>query len=174
MSSFDIKNLIVQGVNSAITRPFVEAQQAHKKPVYPYATFQVLTAHSNEYEHDNIKTENVASSNPSFTYDVRKSKIEQPQMILSINAYSKISASDTTDNSIQEAVELAQEIKDWLDFKGDLYLEQNNITVVESEDILQRDVFIVDQYERRYGFDVRIRYDESIDVTIESIEQVTL
>ena len=174
MSSFNIKILLAQGVNDAITATFLEAEQAHKKPTYPFATFQVLTAHINEYVHDNIIRENVASGDPTFPLNVRKSKIEQPQMILSINAYSKIPANNSPDNSIQQAYELAQEIKDWLDFKGDEYLEANNIVVIESGNIEQRDVFIVDQYERRYGFDVTIRYNESVDVTIGTIEEAEI
>lgn len=161
MNSYEVKRIIAEGLNNEFTELIVEAEQVHKKPDYPFATFQVIVANQNEYVHDNIKRENVPITDPNFTYNVRKSKIEQPQMTMTINAYSLVT---------QEANELAQNIKDWLDFRGDLYLDSNNIVVVESEDIQQRDLLIVDNYERRYGFDVIIRYDNEVNVDIETIE----
>ena len=166
MNSNQVKDLIAIGINTDFSELFIEAEQVHKKPNYPFATFQVIMAHSNEYEHDNIKTERIPNTvDPNFNYDIRKTKVEQPQMTMSINAYS-LSAEDAND--------LAQRIKDWLDFKGDIYLSSNNITVIESEDITQRDILIVDNYERRYGFDVRLRYSRDIDVTIETIENTSI
>ena len=167
MNSTQVKNLIATEINRVFSEQFVEAEQVHKKPTYPFATFQVLISHISEYEHDNIELRNYDSG----TGNVDKFQLEQPQMTMTINAYSRAPGnSHQIDNSIEQATDLAQRLKDWFDFQGDLFLNANGIVVVESEDITQRDLLIIDNYERRYGFDVRIRYVKETSYNIETIE----
>ena len=171
MNSTQVKQLISTEIDRVFTESFIEAEQPHKKPAYPFATFQVLLSHINEYEHDNIERRNYNQANQ--TIDLYK--LEQPQMTMTINAYArKPSDPSVMDTSIEDATDLAQRLKDWFDFEGDLFLNKNQISVIESEDITQRDVLIIDNYERRYGFDVRLRYNREINFTIETIENTNI
>lgn len=162
MNSIEVKDVVSIGINENIGR-FIEANQVHKKPNYPFATFKVITSYSDEKDGDILVNRKVASDNPIFEYDIQTSKIEQPTMTMSINAYS---------NDEVEAYELAEKIKNWLEFKGEFYLDANGIVIVNTTDIQNREVLIVDNYECRQGFDLIIRFDRTIERRVETIENV--
>ena len=58
---------------------------------------------------------------------------------------------------------------------GVLALKDKNIVIVEITNVTARDNFITIDYDRRYGFDVRIRLaDEEVRETEEIIEKINL
>ena len=98
---------------------------------------------SNEIENKLVDLKETLSSNVEITF--------------SFNAYSLSSL---------EAKNLGKLAHDYFRFAGYQYLSDNGIIVVDVGNVQNRDLLEVDQYERREGFDVRIR-------TLDTIERIT-
>ena len=61
---------------------------------------------------------------------------------------------------------MIKKVHDYFRFSGYQYLSDNGIIVVGVGNIQNRDLLEVDEYERREGFDVRMR-------TLDTIERIT-
>lgn len=92
--------------------------------------------------------------------------IEQDhELVLSVTA--------TTDE-IESATNLAYKALDWFKGIGWLTLSDLNIHVVKVENMTNRDVFLNIEYERRQGFDVRLRVRGQTKFSPEIIEEINL
>ena len=139
MNSNDVKTILLTGINTNIA-PFlcIEASQVYKKPSCPFSTLNILTSHISEIGFDRKTSEKVTSSNPSFDYDIKNSKQEDAEMIISISSFSLIDS---------EASELIHELNDFFMFLGDEFFKDNGISVISVENITSIDFLIVDNYE---------------------------
>jgi hypothetical protein len=163
MSTMAARNGIVKGLHEWLGCPVVPTDTADPKPDYPYISHKITSAQNNNTFW--LEDEPVPSNNPDFEYDILTTRKEQPQFTLSINAYS---------DSDEAAYDLAVKVRDWFTFHGDLYFVDMNIAVVQATNITDRTQQIVDDFERRYGFDVRIRAARAIARRVETIESHTL
>jgi len=153
------KNVIIMGLNEYINVPVVPTDTADRKPNYPYMSYKILSAlEGNTFA---LVDEIIPSDNPAFQYDVEVTRKEQSHFTISMNAYSL---------NEDEARELAIKATDWFNFYGTRFLSSHNLVVVNTTNINDRTQQIVDDYERRYGFDVRIRAARGITKRVETIE----
>jgi hypothetical protein len=141
MDIITLRNAIIPELAAYINAPLIAQDGEGEKPKGQHATYKITTSYGrgtgreNEYfqptaESLTIKTENEYRTTFSFS------------------AYSM---------DDDESYLLAQKIYDWFAFVGYDFLNQLGATVTEQTDIINRDAFIVENYERRNGFDVIIR-----------------
>lgn len=159
MNPYNVQDAIIIGLNRALTPQIVSADQEAPKDSYPFGSVKVITAYTNEIGEDVIVVTEADVDNATV------SKLEMPEMTLSVNAYSLNDA---------ETYGLIQDMKDWFEFNSEFYLDNLGIAVIDTTDIQNRDVLIQDNYERRFGFDARVRYNRTISKTIESINTVEI
>lgn len=158
-----IRNCIVKGLHDYLKVDVVYTDNAKKKPKYPYLSYKFISLHIPQNYH--VLTDVVSSEDADFEFDVEYTKIEQPKMILSISSYS---------NDEVEAYDLALRVKEWFKFYGYYYLKANGIIVNSVGNVQDRTIQIVDNYEKRQGFDVTIRVVDVQKMRIETIEQINM
>ncbi|MGY3186449.1 phage neck terminator protein [Lysinibacillus sp. TE18511] len=130
----------------------IQADGMGKQPPYPFFSIKNISpaigvGQATEYVEDNIMT------------------IEQDvEIILSITCNA---------GKIEDAEDYSNKARGYFLGKGSIELSDVNIAVVEVLDANNRDVFLTVDYERRVGFDIRLRVRgrESFEVdVIKSIE----
>lgn len=156
-----IRNAIVKGLYDYLNVPVVPTDDVGDKPNYPYISYKFTTLKIPQGSH-NLYKDIVPSNDERFQYDIEYTREEQPKMIISMNAYS-------TDDV--EAFQLALEMESWFKFQGYRFLKDNEIVVVNISNIQDRTIQIVDNYERRQGFDVAIRVMDIQKLRLETIEK---
>lgn len=96
----------------------------------------------------------------------RSTVIEQDlELVLSVTS---------TSEEIESATNLAYKALEWFNGKGWLSLADLNIQVVKVENMTNRDVFLNVEYERRQGFDVRLRVRGQASYLPGTIEEINL
>jgi len=157
-----IRNAVISALATYISHPVVMLDQAAKKPPYPFVGYKVITPYAPERGSVAEIDEMVPSANPDFEYDIERTAIEQPTMTISFTVYAK-----TED----EALSLALQAQEWLRFSGYDTLSENNVVVVETTPVQNRDTLIINDYERRQGFDAILRSVSESTKRIETLEQ---
>ena len=153
-----IRNQIVQGLHKHTGINVVPTDTADHRPDYPYITYKIISSHdSNTFS---LVDEPIESGDPDCENGVNVIRMEQPYFNLSINTYS--------DNE-EAAHNLAVRARDWFTFHGDFFFVDLNVVVVSATNITDRTQQIIDDFECRYGFDVRIRAARAIAKRVESI-----
>ncbi|ABR46653.1 hypothetical protein Amet_4356 [Alkaliphilus metalliredigens QYMF] len=136
------------------------ADQKGEKPQYPYITFKII-AEPDDPSVGIYNYETVESENPNFDSDIEVQKIETSEPSFSINVFAK---------TAEEAKSVAMKTKDFFKFHGCEWLKRKNIVTVSTSTIENRDALMIIDYERRYGFDVILRYTRELKKKIETIE----
>jgi len=167
MNSNYVKNLIAKEINDNVltTEKFIEAAQVYKKPAYPYATFSIQTAYIGEIGFDRKTSKKITSEDPNWDWDIENAKMEDASLVMTIAAYSL---------QDDEASELIHKLSNFFNFLGDEFFKNNGISVISVENITKIDFLIIDNYERRYTFDVKIRYPREIKYVVETIETIQI
>lgn len=142
-------------------RIVVDTDNIKEKPDYPFYSIKAILIRQDAGEAGNYSADFVRSLDERFKYDYLERLETQPNAVISVNAYGK-------DNIT--AASAAMDAFGFFKFAGRLRLEKENYIVVDVTDIQDRTVLNVDNYEYRYGFDVRIRYVHSIERRTETIE----
>lgn len=149
-----IRNAIVSGLNDYISDGIViEAGTVNKKPSYPYVSFTAISPYNEEFE--NPKAILFDDSNEKII------RIEDAEIVFSFSIHS---------NVYDEAHALALEVKRYFEF--DNQLSPSGIAIKDTSAIQNRDVLLVEQRERRLGFDVTIRVESVIESNVSVIENV--
>lgn len=159
-----IRNSIVSGLYRYLNTPVVPTDDIGDKPDYPYVSYKLITLKISQGSH-NLLIDIVPSANEDFEYDIEYTREEQPKMVISINTYSLDDV---------EAYQLALNIESWFKFHGYQYLKENGIVVVSTSNIKDRTIQIVDNYEKRQGFDVTIRVTSIEKMIVENIEEINI
>jgi hypothetical protein len=154
---------IVKELHKFLGRPIVPTDTASRRPNYPYVSYKIIN--SQDAAAHALTDEAVDSTDPRFNYDVLTTRTEQPIFTMSINSYSMDEG---------EAYALAARARDWFIFYSDLYFVDLNIVTIGATIITDRTQQVVEDYERRYGFDVRIRAARAITKRVETIESFLL
>lgn len=97
--------------------------------------------------------------------DVQYTRYSNDTMSSSWNVYS---------DDIDEAHKIALMAQRWFIYDGRDYLKGKDIVVVEWTGIQNRDIFVVDAWERRLGFDTIFRVLSKIEKTVSTIETVDI
>ena len=130
-------------------RIVVDTDNITEKPDYPFYSIKAITIRQDAGEAGNYSADFVKSLDERFKYDYLERLETQPNAVISVNAYGKDNT--TASNAAMDAF-------GFFKFAGRLKLEKENYIVVDITDIQDRTILNVDNYEYRYGFDVRIRY----------------
>lgn len=165
MNYTDIRNTIVAGMYQDLGTIPVPTDTNAPKPDYPFLSYKFTTLFRPD-ANTKVKTrEFVPSNNDRFEYDVEHTLKQQPQMIISFSSYS-------LDDG--ESADLANKARKWFELAGRQYLKDNGIVVIEVTNIQDRTIQIVDNFEVRFGFDVRIRVYDETKTRTETIEKVNI
>ena len=152
----DIRTAMVSGLWEHMDIPIILANHNAPKPDYPFGRYTFTTPQQGFYPRSGFYS--VEEEGEMLDYK----RQDEGRMVLSLTFCSD----DST-----EAHEKALEAAAWFAWKGYFYLKEKGIIVVRVEAMTNRDTLIVDDYERRIGFDVQLRVDSSSTKEIESIEQ---
>jgi hypothetical protein len=143
------------GVKAETGLAFILASQTADKPEYPFYAYSPGSSKLVE----NIRTSEQVENDVTETW--RQSR----EITFTISA--------VTLNTF-EALELIENLKNWLKNTGYAYLSQNEIVFVKCSDAVQRDVFIINDYERRWSVDCVLRFSGAVSRTVPLVEKVIL
>ena len=170
-----IRNAIVSGLYQQMQVPVVPTDTSQPKPSYPFVSYKFTTLYRPDASVmvrsliENTRPEEPTEPEPppgtEFEYDVEYTLKEQPQMVLSVSTYSLDEA---------EAYDLAIQVQSWFKLYGYRYLKESNLIVVYTTALQDRSVLLVDNFEKRIGFDVTLRTVHEQKTRIESIEAYVL
>lgn len=146
-------------------RIVVDTDNIKEKPDYPFYSIKAITIRQDAGEAGNYSADFVKSLDERFKYDYLERLDTQPNAVISVDAYDK--------NGVRAAAS-AMDAFGFFKFAGRMKLEKENFIVVDVMNIEDRTVLNVDNYEYRYGFDVRIRYVHGIERRTETIETYTI
>lgn len=149
---------IVNLLQAHISCPVILADQAAPKPPYPYVGIKETSPFIPQPGQPNITDE-------PLSQDIRQVATSQPTKVLSVTIYS---------DSFQTAETLSQQVHDWFSFTGERQLKEAGFVVVNVTAITNRDSLIIDDYERRRGFDVTLRFTHVQESVVEAIEDVQI
>lgn len=141
----ETRNKLVDLLHQHVLRPVVSNDTTARRPTYPYLDYSV-TAVNNE----------AGEGNYSFDGEIDRVDL-QKRMSISINSYSEEET---------ESYQLAKEA--WNFFKH--HVDMHDLTVINQGEVKSRSVLVVDEFERRYGFDVFIRFEDSIEKQVGRID----
>jgi|SRR5690625_1328978 len=148
-------NEIVLMLERFVIHPVILGNQAAPRPSYPYIAINETTQYSPQAGH---------VENKNLPEDIKQIYVSQPTFTLSVTAYG---------NQFDDTRELAERAFVWFSFSGFNELKNAGFIVVDQSDITNRDSLIVDDYERRRGFDVTIRFADKQERVIEEIKKVS-
>ena len=153
MSIADIKNLLIPQIKTFVGVPVIAANQNAPKPDGTHASYKITSAY--------LK----APGQPNETVSSNKlTSDEEYKIVISFSSY---------DMDQDISFDLSQKIHDWFAFYGEEWLQSNNLVVSDITGIQNRDILLVDDYERRNGFDVTIKTVRTLEKQIDIIENVT-
>ena len=148
-----IRSVVVKGLKQYLKCPFIRFNQEGEPPAYPYGGYSVLTDKSQNNgsygEFPDGKARKAVKHSWSITFQ--------------------------SDNE-EEAYDLACKAKEWLDYVGTTYLNDNGVIVHSTTSVMPRDNLLTTNYEYKRGFDVFFNcFDEitSKRETGEIIERVS-
>lgn len=149
-------NDIITALEEYLDKPVIFTNQAAPKPPYPYIGVTETSAFIPAPGLPSVENEHLPE-------DINQIATSQPTKVLSITAYGL---------GISETAELAQQARDWFDFVGYRTLKEMGVTVADLGATGNRDTLIVDDYERRRGFDVTLRFVHRQERLLEEIKTV--
>jgi hypothetical protein len=152
MKITDVRDALIPKIKAFCNVPIIEADGNGPRPDGSHATYKFTTAFSK----DNGRATELFEDNQLIRQDSYK-------VTISISTY------DLDDDVSRD---LAQQIYDWFEFYGSDDLRAVNIAVVELSNIVNRDAFVVENYERRNGFDVIIRVSRELTRAANDVERV--
>ena len=174
-----VQNDIIKALADYMSMNIAHTNSSAERPPYPFLTYNITSPHLPHQVIDNFEKELVDSEEEGFDEDIEYASVTQPSLVLSINSHDTEDASTVETeggNMIMEqdngAYEKAKEVWDWFNLVGRDHLRQAGFTVVEAGNIEDRDVLHELNYERRKGFDVTLRYLDTVKITTETIESV--
>lgn len=141
------------GLKSYVGVPVVRAESEGDIPAYPFISVKQTTPFINMGQPVII--------NESAGQTIQQ--VTECVFSFTVNASTLESATDT-----------ANKARLYFLGKGVIELSDSSITIVEVFNATNRDVFLTDDYERRVGFDVRLRVLDVETYEIETIDTVIL
>lgn len=114
-------------------------------PAYPFVSFTVLNIHTKKGTYGNDGETKFSQASMTYSWTVQ--------------------AADD-----YRALELAQQLHDWFEETGRLWLKDNGMTFTGVGDITERDNMITVEYEHRKGFDCVMNVLNKVEQSSEVIE----
>jgi hypothetical protein len=157
MSLADIKSLLIPEIKNFVGVPVIDADQNAPKPDGTHSTFKVTSPYLKAVGKPNEDIEFGRWDNTLTSY-------EEYNFVLSFSTY---------DMDQDISFDLSQKIRDWFTFYGQDFMDSNNLVVSDITGIQNRDILLVDDYERRNGFDVTLKTIRTLEKQIDIIETVS-
>ncbi|KIL72719.1 LIC_12616 family protein [Bacillus badius] len=136
-------------------------QEGAKVPPLPYATYKVTSPYikgRGRGAFTQFVDEGSGAAYEKFT--------EQPLTTISFNVFA---------DDVDEARELAIQLRNWFTFAGTPYLQDRDIVVRSAGNVENRTTHLIDHYEYKHGFDVQLRTEEEqVRLMTESIETIEI
>ena len=153
-----VRNALIKGLHDYMNLLVIQSSTIGDMPKYPVVTYTVTSPYLRLGQNEEY-TEEVNS-----TYQNRH-----------VLHYERVFSFTIVSKDEDEAMDLCVKAIRYFSNDGVLELKDKNIVIVEITNVAARDNFITIDYDRRYGFDVRIRLaDEEVRETEEIIEKVNL
>ncbi|WP_313150950.1 phage neck terminator protein [Lysinibacillus capsici] len=141
------------GLSNYIAQNVIQAETTSKQPPYPFIAIKQTSPA-------------IGVGQPVlFTGDGIQTMEQDYEMVLSLTAHS---------DAIESATDLANKARNYFLGKGTVELSDAYIAIVDVLPATNRDVFLNIEYERRIGFDVRLRVRDTETYNIDVIEKVTV
>ncbi|MEQ6856073.1 hypothetical protein AAHH17_16455 [Lysinibacillus capsici] len=149
----EIRTPILKGLKAFTGSTVIMADQSTKPPPYPYYTIKLATIGESVGQ--------VAEKSVGDEITIR----QVLELDVSVTAFS---------NKLDESFDKAFEALEWFKGAGTYTLDESNIVVVNTQPITNRDTFINVDYERRHGFDVRLRVAAETTFNVGYIEHISV
>ena len=175
MTFVEARNELIERLNAHLGIMFVLADDVQPELSFPYAYYSVITPGNGIPGMGNVTTEIRDSVDDDGKQDVFSVLHNMPIKQLSIT-FCSTDRVDNNGNDIfgeDEAVTLCEQAKNYLQHVGYHELSDAGLVVVEILNIGQRSGLVVNEVNRRYGFDVRIRFAQASERNDLSIDKVT-
>jgi len=148
-----IRTPLIRGLKGYTGNTVIMADQSGKPPQFPYYTLKFLTI-----------GETVGQASETSVGD-EITKHQVLELHVSITSFS---------NKLDESFDNAFKALEWFRGIGAYELEDSGIVVVNTQPVSNRDTFINIDYERRHGFDVRLRVKSETKLNVGYIEHVSV
>lgn len=153
----EIRSVIIRNLKKTTGVTTIVAEQSSEQSPYPFITVKPTTI-----------GKKVGRVTQYMKEDSQYTEMDI-EMVLSITSF----GADTEDD-IDQAIDNAYKALRFFEVDGVEVLQGNNIVVVETTELTNRDTFISIEYERRAGFDVRIRTRVQLVKEIDTIGTVNI
>lgn len=157
LSIDEIRSTIIRNLKLTTGITTIVAEQSSEQPPYPFVTVKFTTLGKN------------IGRITQYMKDDGQYTEQDIEMILSVTSFSA-----DTEDEIDQATDNAYKALQFFELDGIETLQDNNIAVVETTELTNRDTFISIEYERRAGFDVRIRTRAQLVKEIDTIDTVNI
>lgn len=147
----DIWIPLQSGLEKYVGKPVIQAETSGKQPPYPFLSIKDMSVFD-------IGQPAIANNGDNQTIK------QDVEMVLSLTVHAK---------TIEESKDLCMKARAYFLGKGAIELSDSNIAIADVLPAVNRDVFLTIDYERRYGFDVRLRIQGQETYGIDVIETVT-
>ncbi|PFR93518.1 phage neck terminator protein [Priestia megaterium] len=135
----------------------IPADTTKEIPNLPYGTIKITSPYIRSGEGQGSE---YIQDIDAKSYLVRDERYKQ---VLSLNIFAETE---------EESIEYAKTIHKWFLFFGRTFLQEQQIVVLKVGDVESRTTFLLESYEYKQGFDVRIRLSEQYRREIDSMDSV--
>ncbi|PEJ40065.1 hypothetical protein MNO09_17485 [Bacillus sp. N5-665] len=154
MNVKELRAVLIPAINKHCAAPIIMADQMGERPKVPHATYKFTTVHGKAVGQ-------AEETGVVINGEYKLQRLSDYKTTISFTSY----AMDDDDSVV-----LAQEIYDWFSFAGADVLQSIGVAVANQTDVINRDAFVIEDYERRNGFDVILRVPHQQLKDIESID----
>lgn len=147
----NLRETVVTGLKKYLNCPVIRNNQSAEPPAYPYVSYTITT---------------LMAENKGTYGEYEDGKARKPVT----QTWSITAQSD--DNT--ESITLANKAREWLDYVGTVYLNDNNVIVQSVTGVTNRDNVLTTDYEYKNGFDCVFWCCDEVDNKGEVIEEVLL
>lgn len=145
----NLRKTVVKGLKEYLNCPIIRSNQNAEPPKYPYLSYTIITP--------------MSENNGTYgEYDDGKARKSVTQ------TWSITVQSDDNDESLN----LANKAREWLDYVGTTFLNDNNVVVQSVSNVSNRDNIISIEYEYKNGFDVFFNVFDEVTSNIETVEDI--
>lgn len=154
----ELRDAIIPALSQYCGSPIILADQIGPRPKVAHMTYKMTTPYGKS---PGQAEETAVEINGEY----KLKRVSDYKTTISFTSY----AMDEVDS-----IDLAQKVHDWFSFDGLDTLQSIGVAVVMLTDVTNRDAFVINDYERRNGFDVILRVTHTQYKNIEWIEKVEI
>lgn len=150
MNVKELRAVLIPAIKKHCNAPIIMADQMGERPKIAHATYKFTTAHGKAVGQ-------AEETGVVINGEYKLQRLSDYKVTISFTSY----AMDDDDSVV-----LAQKIYDWFSFAGLDVLQSIGVAIADQTDIINRDAFVIEDYERRNGFDVilRVPYQQLKDI----------